>query len=116
MGFSRSWPFISQRSVPFSGSARNSSAVITFASVAVAMTLDSVEPFPHHDRWKLPRPDGDAVLAVRAVAQVGRGGGADAGGDRGARLPLVADRLDPVGQVQQLALGLLVEVAAARPG
>ena len=52
--------------------------------------------------------------SARPVRQVGRRGGADAGFGRAVGLLAGADALDPVGQVQQLAVGLVVEVGPAR--
>ena len=59
------------------------------------------------------RPHRHAILPIRLIAQVRRGGRAHAGADRGARLAVVADRVDPVLQVQELAVRRRVEIAAS---
>ena len=58
------------------------------------------------------RPHGDLAGAIRAVAEVGRRGGADARLGRRIGLLPAADAFDPVGQVEQFAVGLVVEVRA----
>ena len=45
---------------------------------------------------------------------MGRGRRADSGGDGRAGLAAGADGLDPILQVQELAVGLVIEVAPAR--
>src|SRR5262249_22321824 len=59
-------------------------------------------------------PRRHAFAPERLVAQVGGGRGTYPRADRGARLAVVADGVDPVLQVQQLAVGLRIEIAAAR--
>src|SRR5439155_11362162 len=66
-------------------------------------------------RWldSSPRgPDGDLAGAKGAVAEVGGGRGTDARLGRGVGPLAAADAFDPVGQVEQLAVGLVVEVRA----
>src|SRR5262249_18681751 len=60
------------------------------------------------------RPRRHSLPPIRVIAQMRRRGRAPSRRDRGARLPLVADGVDPVLQVQQLAIRLRVEIATAR--
>src|SRR4051794_31314469 len=55
-------------------------------------------------------PRGDLPVAIRAIAELRGGGGGHPGLGRAGGAGLAADRLDPVGQVQDLAIGLVVEV------
>ena len=76
------------------------------ARVRLSCPCERIRIRPPHSR----RPARDLAGAIGAVAEMGGGGGAHAGLGRGVgRLP-AADALDPVGQMQQLAIGLVVEI------
>src|SRR3954471_105983 len=56
-------------------------------------------------------PGGDLPLAIGTVPELGGGGGAHAGFGRAVGPPTGPYAFDPVGQVEQLAVGLVVEIS-----
>src|SRR5262245_36102549 len=62
----------------------------------------------------LPRPSCHAAAAQGHVRQMRRRRRAHSSRNRGAWLAAAANGIDPVGEVQQLAIGLFVEITAAR--